>query len=277
MTNPLQKHFRHSTISIKLPSKNKYWNEADIDMPVMNELPIYPMTMEDEIGLRTPDSLLNGSTITNLISSCVPNIKNPWNIPMTDMDSILIGIRLASYGNEMDMTINCPNQECLKESEFCLDLRTVLTLIKTANFDKEIEIDGLKFRFRPQTYQQSNKEDMLKFEEQRMVKAVSDSSLTDLQKKEHFEASFKIMRNLIVENIVDHIASIETPENERINDKEFLMEYFLNCSRDVYNKIKTHITELNDSSKLKPLKVKCNHCSHEFESNLIFDYSRFFE
>jgi hypothetical protein len=274
MTNPLAKHFRHAAIHIKLPSKNKYWNESDIEMPMSGELPVYPMTVNDEITLRTPDGLLNGDAVMNLIKSCIPNIKNPWNAPATDIDALLIGIRMASYGNDMDISVSCP--ECKKDSDFCLELPTVLAGLKTANFDKEIEMDSLKFKFKPQTYSQSNKEDKIEFEQRRMINAITNAELPDDRKKELFDESFKALRNLIVENIVDHVSYIETPDGERVMNRTHIHEYFMNASREVYNSVKDHITHLNDSSKIKPLKVSCSHCEHQFETKMIFDYSRFF-
>ena len=55
-------------------------------MPENRELPVYPMTAIDEITYRTPDALFNGQAVVNVIHSCVPNIKNAWEIPGTDLD-----------------------------------------------------------------------------------------------------------------------------------------------------------------------------------------------
>lgn len=273
-TNPLFKHFRHPAIHLRLPSKGKYWKEGDVDLPITNELPIFPMTVKDELTLRTPDALLNGSSIVELITSCVPNIKNVWEAPLTDIDSILIGVRIASYGSDMDVEIHCPS--CKQDSDFCLDLRTVLDRINTAGYGNPIEVEGLKFKFKPQTYKESNKEDLIKFEENRMMAAISDSTLDDKEKKRLFGISFQAMTKIIVEHLISHIVSIETPTNELVTDREQILDFLMNCSRTTYNSIKDHITTLNESSKLKPLQVECRHCQHKFESGLIFDYSRFF-
>ena len=75
------------------------------------ELPVYPMTALDEIAYRTADALFNGSAVADVIKSCMPNILDPWQISSADLDTILVAIRIASYGHEMDFTSKCPKCE----------------------------------------------------------------------------------------------------------------------------------------------------------------------
>ena len=106
--NPLSKHFRTPGIYIKLPSGGRYWPENALNLPLNGELPIYPMTTKDEIILRTPDALLNGSGVVSLIQSCCPNISDAWQTPNIDIDAILIAIRIATYGHNISFQSNCP-------------------------------------------------------------------------------------------------------------------------------------------------------------------------
>ena len=78
LTNPLKAFFRQPAIYLKLPSNGSFWPEDSVDFPHNRELPVYPMTAVDEIITRTPDALFNGSTITEIISSCVPNIRTTF-------------------------------------------------------------------------------------------------------------------------------------------------------------------------------------------------------
>jgi hypothetical protein len=64
------------------------------------------MTTKDEITLKTPDALLNGQGVVNVIESCCPAIKDAWAMPSIDVDATLIAIRIASYGNQMDLRLN---------------------------------------------------------------------------------------------------------------------------------------------------------------------------
>ena len=101
--NPLFKHFRQPAIHIKLPSEGQYWPAGSVEIPQTGELPIYPLTTRDELTLRTPDALMNGSSVVDVMQSCCPSIKNAWDMPSVDVDAILIAIRIASYGHELEV------------------------------------------------------------------------------------------------------------------------------------------------------------------------------
>mgnify|MGYP003705654645 CR=1 FL=1 len=107
--NPLSKHFRQPSIYIKLPSKGRFWPENTLELPLNGEIPVYPMTVKDELTLRTPDALLNGTGMVDVIKSCCPNIKDPWAMPAVDVDPVFIAIRLASYGPTMELNTTCTN------------------------------------------------------------------------------------------------------------------------------------------------------------------------
>ena len=47
-----------------------------IDMTSTTELPVSPMTAMDEIKFKTPDALMNGQGVVDVIQSCIPDIKN---------------------------------------------------------------------------------------------------------------------------------------------------------------------------------------------------------
>ena len=76
--NPLKQYFRRPSVYMKLPSNGQGYPEGSLEMPENGELPVYPMTAIDEITARTPDALFNGTAVAELITSCVPNIKDPW-------------------------------------------------------------------------------------------------------------------------------------------------------------------------------------------------------
>jgi hypothetical protein len=70
------------------------------------------MTAIDEITYRTPDALFSGQAVVNVIHSCVPSIKNAWHAPVADLNSILVAIRIASYGHELEIETTTPSYAC---------------------------------------------------------------------------------------------------------------------------------------------------------------------
>ena len=66
------------------------------------------MTAKDEIRFKTPDALMNGQGVVDVIQSCVPEIKDAWQIKSYDLDTILVAIRVATYGETMDINFTVP-------------------------------------------------------------------------------------------------------------------------------------------------------------------------
>ena len=110
--NPLKQYFRQPAVYLRLPSDGQFWPQGSLEMPANKELPVLPMTAIDEITYRTPDALFNGQAVVNVIQSCVPNIRDAWSAPGADINSILIAIRMASFGHEMELNSTCPACNC---------------------------------------------------------------------------------------------------------------------------------------------------------------------
>ena len=111
--NPLSGHFRSPKLYVQLPSGGKFYDSDIVNYPESGELPIYPMTAKDELIMKNPDALLNGEAISQLITSCVPNIKNVRQLISNDVDVLLVAIQGATHGDDIEVATNCP--ACEKE------------------------------------------------------------------------------------------------------------------------------------------------------------------
>lgn len=271
--NPLYKHFRQPTVYLQLPSNGQFWDETAIDLPPTGELPIYPMTVKDEITFKTPDALMNGEGVVTVIQSCCPNIKNAWAIPVIDLDPILIAIRMSSYGAEMDITTKCPH--CGEDSNHGVDLRILLSTLPKPEFP-DTTIDNLKFKFKPITFQVMNQINLFSFEQQRLIDAITNSNLSDEEKMAQFKTVFPKLAELNVTNVVNGIASVETEEGDVVSDEKFIKEFVNNCETGTYNKIKETIETIGKNNKLKPLEVQCSECAKQYTTELNFEEANFF-
>ena len=175
--NPLSRYFRQPAIYLKLPSDGRWWAPGAIDVPDNRELPIYPMTAKDEITLKTPDALMNGQGMVNVIQSCVPNIKNAWATPSIDLDAILISIRLATYGSNMDFETECTH--CNTKNLHGIDLTEPLSQIICPDFGRYVRYKDLQIRLRPQTYKQISEASLVAYEEQRINSALIDQNISE--------------------------------------------------------------------------------------------------
>jgi ribosomal protein S27E len=273
MTNPLSQYFRQPSIYIKLPSGGQYYAPGALDMPVNRELPIYPMTAIDEITYRTPDALYNGSATVNVIQSCVPNIRDAWAIPAMDLDTILIGIRIASYGHEMEFAVKCPN--CGHEHEVVADLRHVLDNMRTPDYGKQVTEGDLEIYFRPMTYKNLNDNNLVQFEQQKILQTVSQSTLSEEEKLSTLGQAFKRVTDLTVNSLAQSISTIKTP-TAMVTEPEYIADFLKNCDRTLFNRIRDHIVDLKAEAEMQPLKIACPECKHEHSQPVTMDMSSFF-
>lgn len=271
--NPLAKHFRQPAIYLKLPSQGRYYPQNGLELSVTGDIPVYPMTVKDELTLKTPDALMNGEGMANVIRSCCPTIKDPWTIPASDLDAIFIAIRLASYGSDMDVKTTCPH--CQSENEHTIDLNTLLEHLNPADYSKPLEIDGLTIKFKPQTYKDVNKLNLATFEQRKLVANIVDAEIPDDEKKQLFDESFKKITALNISMLIDSFDSV-TVDGETVKDPAMINEFLNNCSRQTYNAIKETIQTMANDNNVKPADLACAECTKHYEAPLVFDQSNFF-
>ncbi len=273
MTNPLTQYFRQPSIYIKLPSGGQYYPEGSLHMPANSEMPVLPMTAVDEITYRTPDGLYNGSSTVNVIQSCVPGIRDVWNMPAMDLDTVLIGIRIASYGHEMELSTTCPS--CGTEADHVLDLRTVLDRMEKVDYNQPISYGDLSIHLKPMTYQQINSNSAIQFEEQKLLSMLPDADIEAEQKTKMITEAFKKITNMTIEALSQSVRSIHTP-TAQVNEHNHILEFLHNCDREIFDRIRDRIIELKTATEIKPLKIKCGNCSHEYDQAFTLEMSNFF-
>ena len=272
-TNPLRQFFRQPAIYMRLPSGGEFWPENSLVMPDNGELPVFPMTAIDEITYRTPDALFNGQAVVDVVQSCVPAIRNAWHIPATDLNAVLVAIRIASYGHEMEVGTTCP--KCSTEDIFGLDLRTVLDQMRSADYKKTLLQGDLEISFHPMSYQQQNSSNIEQFENQRMISVIPNSDLSDEEKLARMTEIMKNITRLTVRALTMSIASIRTPQ-ALVTETAHIEEWLTNCDRHVFTAVRDHAIELRTSSELQPVTLECKECSNQYQQQLTLDMSNFF-
>ena len=274
--NPLAKHFRQPAIYINLPSRGKYWENNTLDMPESGEIPIFPMTTKDEITLRTPDALMNGQGVVEVIQSCVPAIKNAWKIPSVDTDAILIAMRIASYGHDMDFEGTCP--KCDETNTYTMDLRNVLGSIKCPNYDNIMDLQAVNIKFKPQSYLQTTQVNQAQFEMQKYERLLS--TMTDENIEEKTKIASQQVRRLnelateMLTNATEYIIDVES--GTRIDRKDYIKEFYTNIESKVVQQINEWLGELIKDSSPKTQRVTCAGCGEDIDLQIMFDYANFF-
>jgi hypothetical protein len=279
-TNPLKKFFRQPKIYIKLPSSGNFYPPGAIQKTDNNEYPVYAMTAKDEIMMKTPDALLNGQSTVDILQSCVPNIKNGWQVPSIDVDALLIAIRLATYGENLEIDVRVPNTDI--EKTYTADLRISLETLIEAVFDPVIEISSdMIIHIRPLNYLEFTKNAIKTMEEQKIFNIVNDDTMEDEEKLNRFNQSFKKLTDINIGMVSQCIVKISTPEGE-VTDPAFIKEFIDNADREFFTKIVKHLETQRDRFALPPFKIQTTEeeqsegAPAEFEVPITLDASNFF-
>lgn len=270
--NPLQQYFRRPAIYLKLPSGGQLYEPGIVDIPETGELPVYPMTAIDEITSKTPDALFNGQAMSEIISSCIPCIKKPWEINSIDFDAILIAIKSASGGNDMEISSSCP--KCEETSDYAISLVSLLSQLKAGDYNKELEVGDLFIHFRPLTYKEMNEASLGQMEAQRMFVQL-ESETDEAKKGQIMQSALKLITDITMKILSQTIIYIKTP-TVYVDEREFILDFLKNCDKNTYVAIRDYNSKLKEQTEIKPLKIKCIACSHEYEQPFTLNTSDFF-
>ena len=277
--NPLQKYFRQPKIYIKLPSNGRWYPNGSLEVTDNMEFPDYAMTARDELMFKTPDALLNGQSTVDVIQSCVPNIKNGWDIPTLDIDTLLVAIRIATYGEKLELTSKIPNTKL--ERKFDLDLRVVLDKFQNVAFDDTLTIDELTLTVRPQTYREFTKVATKTFEEQRIASVIQEDDMTEEQKLEIFNQAFQRLTSITVDMVMQGIVSIQTGEDV-VTDKLHIQQFIQNADKKFYSSVVESMESQKKKFTLEPITVDATEeeikegAPKQWEMPVSFDQSNFF-
>jgi hypothetical protein len=271
--NPLSQFFRQPTIHIRLPSGGKFYPAGSLNMPPNGELPVLPMTAVDEITYRTPDALFNGSALVSVIKSCIPSIRDPWVMPSTDIDTVLVAIRLASFGHGMDIDTSCPS--CKHTDDVTLDLRAINDQIRPGDYDKSLTVGNLEFYFKPINYKEVNQNNQVQFEQQQALRMINSDDVEESAKLEQLHRSTKVINELTLKTIAQSISAIKTPD-ALVTEIEYIFEFLNNCDSKLFAQLRDYVIALKQASEIKPINMTCPECGHKYTQPFTLYMASFF-
>lgn len=273
--NPLKSHFRAPKLFTRLPSGGAFYSEGVVDLSETNEIEIYAMTSRDEILMRNPDALLNGESVSQIISSCAPAINKPRELLGADVDAIMVAIQGATYGDEVRVETPCP--ECGNSVVGAGSVQASLATMKMVPQDVKVETDaGLVIELRPVTYETTIAAGVSNFQNARSMQSIVDIK-DDLEKLKAFNESYMKMAELNFLVILDSIYSISgTDDNGEefiVTDRTNIREYMENVETSIGKQVTDQVNLLQEAGIDKTVKIQCQEeaCGHIFETNLEFD------
>lgn len=276
MTNesPLKKYKRQPKLYIDLPSQGNFYHQNALLNGSFSNLPVFSMTASDEILFKTPDALFNGESTANCIKSCIPSILDPWNVPTVDIDTILVAIRMATYGPTLSVTQECP--KCKSDNAYDLPLNAYIDHYQGKTYRDRVEIDEFTFFLRPLTYRENTENQKRLMQLRRTINMILTTYKDDEAKKEEMlDATYKEIANLSLDTILKSVKAISV-NGEVEEDKVEILEFFESNEAKYFKQIKETIEKnVTEWSNLKH-NVKCTSCEAENELSVNLDQSDFF-
>jgi len=276
MNNPLDKYYRTKEIYVKLPTQGKWYTDKP-NLTEQGEIGILPMTVRDEMLLNIPDALYNGESMFELFKSIAPDIQDPYEICMPDVDVILLGSRAASYDNKLDVESKCPHCETYNQHE--IELGTILGQVNVIE-ESEIEIGELTFVLKPNTLKTVNAGNIQTIENQRLIEMMlRNQNQEESINQETFKRSLELSTATALAIIADGIHEIKLPNGESVTQLEYIIDYLGKTDNKTVDLLKRAITKQNENGISNDFEFFCSNeeCNKNYKAPVEFNPAFFFK
>lgn len=272
-TNPLARYFRMPGVHVPLPTNGAFMPPNSINFTMNNEVPVYPLRASDEMLLKTPDALMSGFAIENLLQSCVPAILTPREVSTPDLDVLLMAIRAASTGEMITLQPECPACKAVTEKHWSLGH----TLATIQNIEPENPVrlaDDVVVFLRPHNLRNATRMGNVSFEEARKVQGVEDAPMAE--RSAQVSASMRRLTDLSTETLADCVIKVVVREGT-VTSRSSIEEFISNIPNGWTQQMQAKLDEINKRGIDKHYPVTCAACGHEWQGEIEFNPSTFFE
>lgn len=244
--------------TIRLPSLGRFYKNGELTEDcIEGEILLKPMTMTDEIMMKSPDMLFQGTAIEHVLQRCSPNLPSPLDLLSSDVDYILTQLRRISYGPTIEIPFVCQNEECNHEQEVVIPLDYFITSSKEidpAEFDAKFVVttksDNRRVQLKPITFR-----DYIKMQQ------VNPDALSQPN----------VLEDYVLESYSSVIQSVDD-----IFDRNLIKEWLAHLPRRDTKLIMDSVHHLQDWGPTFNYKAKCNKCSHVNELSTELNPTAFF-
>ena len=280
-SNPLNKYYRQPSIYISLPSRGAYYSDQVFRATDTGEIPVLPMTAKDEMAFKTPDAMINGQATVDVIKSCCPNILDPWQLTNYDLDTVLLAIRIATYGETMDINATVPvvNEQVSHTVNLPAQLETVKNIKIKDSFRTK---NGFTVHIKPLTYRDVTDIQVKTFEQQKIVVSVNASTIEPEQKTQRFADAYRKLTELNFDMLSTSFTKIITPDGAEVTNLEQIKEFLNNADSKLINEMQDELIALRGQAQVRPVQLKSSEdqikrgAPVSFTVPLTFDNSNFF-
>lgn len=256
--NPLLEKVQIPGEKFRLPSSGLFYSDGELHDSVKDgEIFINPMNAMDELILKSPDKLLSGEAVVDIIKRCAPEVTNPEQLLAKDVDYILMCLRMVSYGPEVHISATHSCKKA-KEHSYSFPVRPILQRTKlidpTAVKKYKITLsNGQVVEINPPRY----------FSTIKLYQVFGASSDEEFNIDE--------MGKQLLENVADMIRSVDNH-----NDKEDIIEWLQQVRVGDVEKISEKVAELSDWGLNQIVETECKDCKKKMKVSVPVNPIAFF-
>lgn len=238
----------------RLPSRGLFYRNGELDPEVEEgEVVVYPMTTVDELLMRSPDMLYQGTAITEVIGRCCPQILKPGQLIASDVDFLLTALRKVSYGPYLPIKHKCSHCE-EPEKEYNLSIEHFITTSKAITqeqFDAmNVIVEDYNVKLKPCVFDE-------------MIKILQRSG-------EDFDTPEKIS-DWIDNSLLAIIRSVDG-----IKDRELIMEWLKRMPRHIKEELSQAVENINQWGVEFSYDVTCEGCKNVADVKYTLNPTGFF-
>ena len=273
-SNPLMQYHRPPGVYVILPSNGNFYTIPP-KLSNLNEVLVRPMTARDELLFKSPDILMNGESLIEVMKSCVPDIENPNDIPGPDFNVLMLAIRLVTYGKDLAYSGLCT--KCNTSTEFNVDIEFLLdTQITGLEKQYKIVIGDLTVYVKPYDLRCQIQSALANFERSAITNNIlANDDTTDAEKQVELGKSLKKITEITYELVLRSIIKVDTP-TASIEDKQLVAEWLHDIGRASFGSISEKIVEITDVGFNNIIEFDCEKCSSKSSTPIVFDPTLFF-
>jgi hypothetical protein len=249
--------------TIGLPSKGLFYDNGELEEGVVNgEIVLYPMTTLDEIIIRTPDMLLQGTAIEKVLLRCAPAIKKPADLFFRDIDYILVMLRLISYGDKTTIPVQCPS--CLtdaEEGEVVPHIEYPISMDHFIKKSKALELEDIE-----KNYVLTLSNSMVIY-----LRPSKYAEMMNMYKINDDSKSSEEIEEAITTSILAVIKRVDD-----VSDREFIKEWLKQLPITLMREIIARISEANNWGLDFSYNITCKDCKTKHNISYILNPVSFF-
>jgi len=273
--NKLSKYYRAPKLYVRVPSQGAFNSDAETSMS--GELAIMAMTGRDETMMKNPDALLNGEAIALTIKSCVPGIQDPKELPITDIDTLLIAIKIATTGEEHEVSAKCP--VCKTDTGGVVNLRNILPTAKLLESEYPVKLDtGVVVYVRPYTFAMQTEAALAAFDETKTLQNLTQEKEINAESMSIYNKSFRRMADMSVSLLGRSIVKVVTPDADEVSNPDEIFAFIQNIDSSAAKQIDEVLAKINNLDIDKKIELTCSKesCGNVWVSEVDFSPTDFF-